>query len=143
MGRLKRAGLTAKPSKYQWAKRTLEYLGHVVGNGRVSVPEAKVEALKNYVRPKTKAQLKYFLGLTGYYRRFILNYANYSKPLNVKTKMEAPLTMDWDKVSLDIYSLCCVLPVPFTSPHKQTSLGCRRTPHMRGLEAASASLGTS
>ena len=40
---LQQAGLTAKPAKCQWAKRTLEYLGHVVGNGLVSVPEAKVE----------------------------------------------------------------------------------------------------
>ncbi len=96
---LQQAGPTAKPAKCQWAKRTLEYLGYLVGKGLVSVPEAKVEALRNYTRPKTKAQLKSFLGLTGYYRRFILNYANYSKPLNAKTKAEAPLAVDWDEVS--------------------------------------------
>ena len=65
IGCIQQAGLTAKPAKYQWAKRTLEYLGHVVGNGLVLVPEAKVEALRNYKRPKTLAQLKSFLGLTG------------------------------------------------------------------------------
>ena len=86
IGHIQQAGLTAKPAKCQWDKRTLEYLGHVVGNGLVSVPEAKVEALRNYIRPKTKTQLKSFLELTGYYRRFILNYDNYSKPLNAKTK---------------------------------------------------------
>ena len=110
IGRLQQAGLTAKPAKCQWAKRTLEYLGHVVGNGLVSVPEAMVEALRNYKRPKTKAQLKSFLGLTGYYRRSILNYANYSKPLNAKTKAEAPLAVDWDEVSVSHFShLCSVL----------------------------------
>ena len=110
IGCLQQAGLTAKPTKCQWAKRTLEYHGHVVGNGLVSVPEAKVEALRNYTRPKTKVQLKSFLGLTGYYRRFILNYANYSKPLNVKTKAEAPLAVDWDEVGVSHFShLCSVL----------------------------------
>ena len=97
---LQQAGLTAKPAKCQWAKRTLEHLRHVVGNGLVSVLEAKVEALRNYTRPKTKAQLKSFLGLAGYYRCFILNYANYSKPLAV----------DWDEVSVSHFShLCSVL----------------------------------
>ena len=115
IGRLQQAGLTAKPAKCQWAKRTLEYLGHVVGNGLVSVPEVKVEALRNYTQPKTKAQLKSFLGLTGYYRHFILNYANYSKPLNVKTKAEAPLAVDWDEVNVSHFShLCSVLCSAFT-----------------------------
>ena len=69
-----------------------------------------MEALRNYTRPKTKVQLKSFLGITGYYRRFILNYANYSKPLNVKTKAEAPLAVDWDEVSVSHFShLCSVL----------------------------------
>ena len=109
-GRLQQAGLTAKPAKCQWAKRTLECLGHVVGNDLVSVPEAKVEVLRNYTRPKTKAQLKSFLGLTGCYRRFILNYVNYSKPLNAKAKAEAPLAVDWDEVSASHFShLCSVI----------------------------------
>ena len=110
IGRLQQAELTAKLAKCQWAKRTLEYLGHVVGNGLVSVPEVKVEALRNYTRLKTKAQLKSFLGLTGFYRCFILNYANYSKTLNAKTKVEAPLAVDWDEVSVSHFShLCSVL----------------------------------
>ena len=69
-----------------------------------------MEALRNYTRPKTKKHMKSFLGLTGYYRRFILNYTNYSKPLNVKTKAEAPLAVDWDEVSVSHFShLCSVL----------------------------------
>ena len=72
--------------------------------------EAKVEVLRNYKRPKTKAELKSFLGLTGNYQRFILNYANYSKPLNAKTKAETPLAVDWDEVSVSHFSrLCSVL----------------------------------
>ena len=69
-----------------------------------------MEALRNYTQPMTKAQLKFFLGITGYDRRFILNYANYSKPFNVKTKAEAPLAVDWDEVSVSHFShLCSVL----------------------------------
>ena len=69
-----------------------------------------MEVLRNYTRPKTKNQMKSFLGLTGYYRRFTLNYANFSKPLNAKTKAEVPLAVDWDEVSVSHFShLCSVL----------------------------------
>ena len=76
-----------------------------------------MEALRNYTRPKTKAQLKSYLGLTGYYRRFILNYANCSKPFNAKTKAEAPLAVDWDEVSVSHFShLCSVCTLHIPSP---------------------------
>ncbi len=57
---LQQAGLTAKPSKCLWAKSKLEYLGHLVGNGQVEVPEAKIQALRNYKLPETKAHLRSF-----------------------------------------------------------------------------------
>ena len=45
---LKRHGLTAKPSKCVWGARTLEYLGHIVGDGKVAVPEARVQAIRDF-----------------------------------------------------------------------------------------------
>ena len=138
IGCFQQAGLIAKPAKCQWAKRTLEYLGHVVRNDLVLVPEAKVEALWNYTRPKTKAQLKSILGLTGYYRHFILNY---SKPLNAKTKAEAPLAVDWDEVSashFSYYVLFYVLRVPSIFPPQVISLYSRQMPPTRGSAVARA-----
>ena len=71
-------GLTVKPSKCQWGSKYHIYLWHEVGCGKVSVPAARVEAIKNYKRPKTKKDLQAFLGTTGYYGRFISHYADHS-----------------------------------------------------------------
>ena len=69
--KLKKAGLTAKPQKCQFAMAQCVYLGHVVGRGRVGVEESKVEAVKNFPTPKSKKDVRSFLGLSGYYRKFI------------------------------------------------------------------------
>jgi len=50
--RLHTAGLTTKLSKCQWAKQSLIYMNHRVENGLVSLPQVKVKALQNYIKPK-------------------------------------------------------------------------------------------
>ena len=57
------------------------YLGHVVGNGVVKPQEDKLTAIKHLPQPTTKKQIQSFLGLTGYYRQFIPNYAAIAVPL--------------------------------------------------------------
>ena len=71
LDRLAQAGLTLKPRKCQFAMSTCSYLGHIVGNGSVRPEQAKITAVDNCPVPRTKKQLRAFLGLTGYYRRFI------------------------------------------------------------------------
>ena len=68
---LRKAGLTAKPSKCQWGSSTLEYLGQIVGKGLYNVSQCRVEMLKEYASPITRKQLKNFFGIIGYYRPFI------------------------------------------------------------------------
>ena len=63
---LREAGLTANPSKCQWGGEQLEFLGHVVGKGVISVPQARAQAIGNYVKPKTKRGLRAFLGTVSY-----------------------------------------------------------------------------
>ncbi len=63
---LRRVGLTARPEKCQWGQSYLEYLGHRIGGGQVAVPQAHVEAMKEYRRPKTQKDLRAFLGSVGY-----------------------------------------------------------------------------
>ena len=55
--------------------QSLEYLGHEIGHGLVSVPEARVKALRDYHRPKHQKGLRAFLGTAGYYRKFIPDFA--------------------------------------------------------------------
>ena len=105
--RLQAAALTAKRSKCLCGKSSLEYLGPVVGEGKVSVPQAKVAALRHYLRPVTKPQLKSFLGLAGYYRRFVHHFEEYARPLNEATKSQAPHQVEWTRVRLDSFDMLC------------------------------------
>lgn len=75
-------GLEIKWSKCQFLKRKIEFLGHMIENGRVSPSPAKVAAVRNYPKPKTIADIHSFLGLTGYFRKYIPNYAKIAKPLS-------------------------------------------------------------
>ena len=93
--RLRKAGLTAKPSKCQFAMDQCSYLGHVVGNGIVKPEEQKLKAVREFAVPQTKREVRTFLGLTGYYRRFIPNYSTYALPLTDLTKKASPTKVVW------------------------------------------------
>ena len=93
--RLRRAGLTAKPSKCQFAMKQCLYLGHIVGNGTVRPELNKVESVRTFPVPRTKRQVRAFLGLTGYYRKFIPDYAAIAAPLSDLTKKSAPNSVNW------------------------------------------------
>ena len=92
---LREAGLTAKPSKCQWGRQTLEYLGHVVGYGKYFIPQARVAMLQEFACPVTKKQLQSYLGMMGYYCTFIPNLANYSTKLTPATSSKAPAQVVW------------------------------------------------
>ena len=93
--KLRSAGLTVKPKKCQIAMGQCTYLGHIVGNGEVKPEETKVEAVRNYPTPTTKKQVRAFLGLTGYYRKFIPSYADLAASLTDLTKKKAPNRIRW------------------------------------------------
>ncbi len=67
LGKLNSAGLKAGSSKCEFGKVRLVYLGHKIGGGTMSIPERRVEALRNYPRPATRKSLKSFLGLASYF----------------------------------------------------------------------------
>nr|XP_051210878.1 uncharacterized protein LOC127328311 [Lolium perenne] len=73
--------LTLQRSKCSFAKQNLEYLGHVIGINGVATDSSKITAVKDWPRPKNLKELRRFLGLTGYYRKFIKQYGLISKPL--------------------------------------------------------------
>lgn len=117
--RLSEAGLTTKPSKCEWGKSTVEYLGFHIGDGKVSVPQARVKAIEEFQRPKTKRDIRAFLGTMGYYRRFVRNYAMISKSLTAATSKSSPDKVEWSgEMEVAFTSLrkclssCCLLHVP-------------------------------
>ena len=86
--RVSSAGLTIKPSKCMIGFGEIEFVGHMVGNGKLEMEEEKVIKIKNAPQPKTKKQVRSFLGLTGFYRKFIPNYAQIASPLTDLTKRD-------------------------------------------------------
>lgn len=78
---LERHKLFAKMAKCSFGQQKIEYLGHVVSKTGVEVDNSKIQAIKEWPIPHTIRKLKGFLGLSGYYRRFIRNYATIAGPL--------------------------------------------------------------
>ena len=94
--RLGDAGLKVKAKKCQFARNTCAYLGHVVGEGRVEPATCKVQAILDFPGPlQTKKSVRAFLGLAGYYRRFIPNFATIAVPLSDLTKASLPNKVKW------------------------------------------------
>ena len=93
--RLRSAGLTANTKKCVWGQTHCEILGHLVGGGMVSPAALKVEAVRRFGQPTTKTQVRQFLGLTGYYRRFVEDYAMHSFNLSETTRKSAPEKVAW------------------------------------------------
>lgn len=88
--RLREVELKLQPDKCEFLKPELEYLGHLVTAEGIKPNPQKIEAIKNFKNPKTVTDIKSFLGLTGYYRKFIRNFSKIAKPLIGLTKKETP-----------------------------------------------------
>ena len=120
---LKQANLTVKPSKCRFGQTHVSYLGHIVGSGQVKPQKTKIEAIETWEKPKTKTDVKSFLGTTGYYRKFIPDYAETAAPLSDLTRKGNPNPVNWTPACEVAFktlqeALCCepVLRMPdFTS----------------------------
>ena len=85
---LRAANLTLQPSKCKSATKEIEYLGHIISKHGIKVNPAKTKAVDEYPQPKTAKQVKSFLGMTPYYRKFIKSYAKIANPLNALLKKD-------------------------------------------------------
>lgn len=93
--KLAAARLTVKRKKCQFAMAECSYLGHVVGKGTVKPETGKIKVAQNFLVPKTKKDVRAFLGLVGYYRQFIPNFAEKSACLSDLLKNRAPNKVLW------------------------------------------------
>ncbi|KAL0557201.1 hypothetical protein IC582_005719 [Cucumis melo] len=93
--------LYAKFSKCEFWLKQVSFLGHVVSKAGVSVDPAKIEAVTGWTRPSTVSEVHSFLGLAGYYRRFVENFSRIATPLTQLTRKGAPFV--WSKACEDSF----------------------------------------
>ncbi|GJX35542.1 putative nucleotidyltransferase, ribonuclease H [Tanacetum coccineum] len=86
LGLLKKEKLYAKFSKCEFWLREVQFLGHVINGDGIHVDPSKIEAVKNWKAPRTPTEVRSFLGLAGYYRRFIENFSKIAKSLTILTQ---------------------------------------------------------
>ena len=94
--KLRSARLSARPTKCYFGYEQLEYLGHIVGHGKIKPIPEKTQLLQDAPRPETKTQLRSFLGLANYYRKFIPNFSEIAVPLTDRTKLGEPNRIRWE-----------------------------------------------
>ena len=111
--RIHKANLTLNKTKCQFAAAEVDYLGHHVGLGSVQPRTKKVEALLSFPRPENRKQLQAFLGLAGYYRKFVPHFAHLSAILSdlLKKNVRFEWTPERDKAFLDVKSRLATQPI--------------------------------
>ena len=80
--KLRAAGLNLKPSKCEFFKQEIKYLGHVVSKEGVPTDPDKIKSVTEWPQPTIVTEVRSFLGFVSYYRRFIPNFSKIAKPLN-------------------------------------------------------------
>ncbi|XP_052483016.1 uncharacterized mitochondrial protein AtMg00860-like [Gossypium raimondii] len=110
---IKKLLLFAKKSKCTFGATQVEYLGHVICRGTVSMDRAKIASVLDWPSPRSVKELRGFLGLSGYYRRFIRGYGLIAKPLTLLLRQRA----SWQWTALEqvafeqLKSAVCQAPV--------------------------------
>ena len=98
---LRRAGLTANPKKCVIEWREIQYLGYHLGAGKVRPQVCKTMAVAASSRPRTKKEVRRFLGLAGHYRQFVPNFPDTASPSTDLTQIQSdrpPLdTVQWSE----------------------------------------------
>lgn len=90
LGVLRDKMLYAKFEKCEFWMQEVKFLGHVINRNGVTVDPSKTEVVARWERPKTVAEIRSFLGLAGYYTRFVLGYSQIALPLTRLTRKETP-----------------------------------------------------
>ena len=93
--KLRKAGLNVKERKCTFASGSCVCLGNVVGNDSVKPMDCKVSAVKNFREPQTKKDVRSFLGLCGYYKKFVPNFSTVATPLSELTRKNITKKVIW------------------------------------------------
>ena len=86
--RLEENGLYVKPEKCVWKVKKIGFLGVVIGFSGIEIEKEKVDRVLSWPEPRNMKDIRKFLGLTNYYRRFIKDFAQVARPTNVLTRKD-------------------------------------------------------
>ncbi|GJW76694.1 putative reverse transcriptase domain-containing protein [Tanacetum coccineum] len=100
---LKKEKLYAKFSKCEFWIPKVHFLGHVIDSRGIHVDPAKIESIKDWASPKTPTEIRQFLGLAGYYRRFIEGFSKIAKPMTKLT--QKGIKFDWGEKEENAFQL--------------------------------------
>ncbi|XP_022024684.1 uncharacterized protein LOC110925020 [Helianthus annuus] len=100
---LKEEKLYAKFSKCEFWTREVQFLGHVVNEKGIQVDPTKIEVVKNSEAPRNPTEIRRFLGLAGYYRRFIQDFSKIAMPLTTLTQKNTPFV--WGSQQEEAFNL--------------------------------------
>jgi hypothetical protein len=90
LSQLKLNGYYANPDKCEFFQERVHFLGHVISADGVAVQQHKVDAVAEWPQPQSVSDVRRYLGLTGYYRRFVQGYAAITAPLSDLTRKDTP-----------------------------------------------------
>ena len=90
---LKEKKLFAKLSKCEFWLKEVSFLGHVISGDGIAVNPSKVEAVSQWETPKSVTEIRSFLGLAGYYRRFIEGFSKLALPLHLSVTISIVIGM--------------------------------------------------
>ena len=100
--RLRQFNLKLQPDKCEFLRREVAYLGHIITDKGVSPNPEKIKAVTKFPTPKNPKDIKSFLGLVGYYRRFIENFSKITKPLTSLLKKD--VKFNWSQEQTDAFN---------------------------------------
>ncbi|WZY70984.1 hypothetical protein YC2023_003224 [Brassica napus] len=150
--RLREHKLYAKLSKCSFWQKSIGFLGHIVSDQGISVDPEKIRAIKDWPRPRSATEVRSFLGLAGYYRKFVKGFASLAQPMTRLTGKDVKFT--WAEECEECFSALknmltsapvLVLPeadqpyVVYTDA-SITGLGCVLTQHGKVIAYASRQL---
>ncbi|GJV71636.1 hypothetical protein Tco_1491631 [Tanacetum coccineum] len=113
---LRKKELYAKFSKCEFWIPKVQFLGHVIDNKGIHVDPAKIESVKDWASPKTPTEIRQFLGLAGYYRRFIEGFSKIAKPMTKLTQKKVKFEWGQTRSSVPVieaevvYAPICLYP---------------------------------
>nr|GFB46757.1 putative reverse transcriptase domain-containing protein [Tanacetum cinerariifolium] len=124
---LKKEELYAKFSKCEFWIPKVQFLGHVIDSQGIHVDPAKIKSVKDWASPKSPTEIRQFLGLAGYYRRFIEGFSKIAKPMTKLTQKKVKFEWgDKQEAAFQLESKCrceCVEQERMRTAIKSSSLG--------------------